>query len=79
MKTKTRNTIGKFLVWGGIIGLGASTYNMWTVISNMMNSGGTSLAISVVKNYADTLMYSIYMNIAFIIALLIGGLWGMKK
>ena len=52
---------------------------MWTVISNMMNSGGTSLAISVVKNYADTLMYSIYMNIAFIIALLIGGLWGMKK
>ena len=57
---KTRNTIGSFLVWGGIAVVSYVAYTM----------------------YLENSLYSqsvFPLQIGSIVALLIGGLWGMKK
>lgn len=82
MKTKTRKTIGKILVWGGVIGIGISTYSMYVPISEIhsaISNGAVGFNTETMLYYVGRIEKSIYINLASLFALLVGGLWGMKK
>ena len=66
MKTKTRHLIGKILVWGGLLAIIYTTYQLF--FPNYICQGDYD-ALDI---YAITQVISIF-------ALLIGGLWGMSK
>lgn len=66
MKTKTRRLIGNILVWGGLLVISFTTYNMFS-FNNICGGVGDSLA------------FYTKLNVGAIISILIGGLWGMRK
>lgn len=70
MKTKTRHIIGNTLVWSGLLLLAYGLFNMITFYKSHFGLNGEC----VVDNSFNIIIQSIA-----IVALLIGGLWGMKK
>ena len=77
MKTKTRKLIGKILVWGG---LGVITFTTLNIIFSPgifnPSSGLWNWDLNTPGNVVLKMMYA---NVVSIIALLVGGLWGMKQ
>lgn len=82
MKTKTRKLIGNILVWGG---LGVIFFtNIWQVIDplhffgQLVGDTQNNLIINSELVISQMIKYG-WINIGAAIALLIGGLWGMRK
>ena len=78
MKKSTRKIIGSILVWGGLGVIAIAGYVLYSQQMPAYNAIGgftssqISLTIEVFRN-------SLYMIGGGIVALLIGGLWGMRK